>query len=84
MLLSKIMLSELASFVSTSSLNSHAHRAADVPSIVSGKLALKYSGRDLDAMQAVAKAALNRSLAEFKGVLASFDKVRTRSGASHR
>lgn len=58
MLLSKIMLQE----------------AADVPSIISGKLALRYSGADLEAMQAVATAALNRSLAEFEKTLERFPK----------
>jgi len=58
MLLCKIMINE----------------SGDVPSIVSGKLALKYSGRELEAMQAVAKAGLNRSLAEFQVVLASFEQ----------
>lgn len=47
-------------------------RAADVPSIVSGKLALKYAGRQLEALQAVATASLNRSLAEFQQTLVDY------------
>eukprot|EP01147_Barroeca_monosierra_P008112 gene8112-772_t len=46
--------------------------SGDVPTIVTGKLALKYSGRDLDGMQAVASAALNRSLADFQRALEEY------------
>eukprot|EP00056_Hartaetosiga_gracilis_P011936 m.185716 g.185716 ORF g.185716 m.185716 type:complete len:415 (+) comp13605_c6_seq1:111-1355(+) len=46
--------------------------ASDVPSIVTGKLALKYSGPDLEAMQAIAAAAMNRSLADFQQALDDF------------
>lgn len=60
MLLCKIMISQ----------------AEDVPGIISGKLALKYSaGEDaasLTAMRAVATANLNRSLEEFEKALADF------------
>ena len=38
----------------------------DVQSIMSGKLAVKYAGRDLDAMKAVAEASHKRSLADFQ------------------
>ncbi|EGD79937.1 26S proteasome non-ATPase regulatory subunit 11 [Salpingoeca rosetta] len=58
MLLAKILLEE----------------AADIPAIITGKLALKYSGRELDAMQAVASASLNRSLADFQQAMTDFAK----------
>lgn len=48
--------------------------ASDVPTIITGKLALKYSGRDLDAMQAVATAALDRSLADFQKAMSTFEQ----------
>lgn len=38
----------------------------DVNQIVSGKLAITYSGRDIDAMKAVAQASNKRSLADFQ------------------
>ena len=38
----------------------------DVNQIVSGKLAIAYSGRDIDAMKAVAQASHKRSLADFQ------------------
>lgn len=38
----------------------------DVQSIMSGKLAVKYAGKDLDAMRAVAEASHRRSLADFQ------------------
>jgi len=41
----------------------------EVLSIVSGKLALKYSGSDIDAMKAIALAAKERSLADFQTTL---------------
>jgi hypothetical protein len=37
----------------------------EVNGLLSGKLALKYSGSDLDAMRAIANAAKKRSLADF-------------------
>eukprot|EP00051_Salpingoeca_urceolata_P034704 m.26264 g.26264 ORF g.26264 m.26264 type:complete len:432 (-) comp8166_c0_seq1:101-1396(-) len=50
------------------------NNAEDVPSIISGKLALKYTGRDVEALQAIATASLNRSLAEFQAALEKFKK----------
>ena len=42
--------------------------ADEVQSIVSGKLALKYSGADVDAMKSIAQAAHKRSIADFQKV----------------
>ena len=56
MLLSKIML----------------NNTDDVNSILSGKLATKYAGRNLEAMKAVALAHKNRSLAEFEKALEEY------------
>jgi 26S proteasome regulatory subunit N6 len=43
-------------------------RPDDVNGLMSVKLALKYSGRDVDAMKAVAQASKKRSLADFQQV----------------
>jgi len=56
MLLSKIML----------------NNPEDVQQIVSGKLAIKYAGRDIDAMKAVAQASHKRSLADFQLAVKNF------------
>ena len=53
MLLSKIML----------------NNPEDVQQIVSGKLAIKYAGKDIEAMKAVAQASHKRSLADFQQAL---------------
>lgn len=47
-------------------------RPDDVQNIVSGKLALKYAGRDIDAMKMVASSSHKRSLADFKEALEKF------------
>lgn len=44
----------------------------DVASIMTGKQAIKYAGRDLEAMKAVARAHSNRSLQEFEQALATY------------
>jgi len=48
--------------------------ADDVNQIVSGKLAITYSGRDIDAMKAVAQASHKRSLADFQQALKEYRK----------
>ena len=42
--------------------------AEDVQSIVTGKLALKYTGVQIEAIQSIARASQNRSIAEFEKV----------------
>ncbi len=44
------------------------HSPEDVHSIITGKLALKYAGPQIEAMQSIAKASEHRSVAEFKKV----------------
>ncbi|CAG8521487.1 9787_t:CDS:10 [Paraglomus brasilianum] len=44
----------------------------DVHAIIHGKLALRYAGREVDAMKAVATAHQNRSLNEFEKALATY------------
>lgn len=44
----------------------------DVQQIVSGKLAIKYAGPDIEAMKAVAQAAHKRSLADFQQVVKQY------------
>jgi len=46
--------------------------ADEVHSIVSGKLALRYAGPEVEAMKSIAKAAANRSLAEFHTTLIEY------------
>ncbi|CAO1430766.1 unnamed protein product [Diamesa serratosioi] len=46
--------------------------ADDVNQIVSGKLAISYSGKDIDAMKAVASASHKRSLADFQEALKEY------------
>ncbi|CAH1404397.1 unnamed protein product [Nezara viridula] len=58
MLLSKIML----------------NTPEDVQQLVSGKLALKHAGKDIDAMKSVAQASHKRSLADFQLTLKNYKK----------
>jgi len=44
------------------------YSADEVHSIVSGKLALKYIGDEVDAMKEIAQASHKRSLAQFESV----------------
>lgn len=44
----------------------------DVQSIMSGKLTVKYAGKDLDAMRAVADASHKRSLADFQAAVKQY------------
>ncbi|CAD6886825.1 unnamed protein product [Tilletia laevis] len=44
----------------------------DISSIIQGKLALKYAGRDVEAMKAVAKAHEDRSLEDFEKALRDY------------
>ncbi|KAK3108911.1 hypothetical protein FSP39_018507 [Pinctada imbricata] len=46
--------------------------ADEVQAIVSGKLALKYSGPEVEAMKSIAQASHKRSLAEFQKTLGTF------------
>uniref|UniRef100_H2YB50 PCI domain-containing protein n=1 Tax=Ciona savignyi TaxID=51511 RepID=H2YB50_CIOSA len=46
----------------------------DVQSLLSGKLALKYAGRDIIAMRSVAKASHNRSISELQEILTQFEE----------
>ena len=44
------------------------YSAEDVQSIVTGKLALKYAGAQIEAIQSIARASQNRSVAQFEKV----------------
>ncbi|KAI9019053.1 PCI domain-containing protein [Hyaloraphidium curvatum] len=48
------------------------NQAEDVHAIVSGKVALRYQGRDVESLRAVATAYQNRSLLEFEQALTSY------------
>ena len=49
-------------------------RPEEVHNIVSGKLALKYSGTDIEAMKLVAQASKKRSLADFQTTVGKYSK----------
>ncbi|KAA8496331.1 26S proteasome non-ATPase regulatory subunit 11 [Porphyridium purpureum] len=48
------------------------HHAADVPALVSGKIALKYPGAPVESMKAVAVAFEKRSLSDFEAALQEY------------
>jgi 26S proteasome regulatory subunit N6 len=52
---------------------SFSNRPDDVNALMSVKLALKYGGRDVEAMKAVAQASKKRSLADFQQVCSSYE-----------
>ena len=50
-------------------------RVDDVNNLITGKLALKYAGTDIESMKAIAAACKNRSLAEFQKVNIFYFKI---------
>jgi 26S proteasome regulatory subunit N6 len=49
-------------------------QSEDVAIITNSKIALKYSGRDLDAMKAIAQSHINHSLHDFENSLGEYSK----------
>lgn len=47
-------------------------RPEEVPQVLSSKLSLKYRGRELDAMKAVAVVFKNKNLSEMKALMTEF------------
>ena len=72
MLLSKVMMNAYVSMNSFSSIYTIDSSPDDVNALMSVKLALKYSGRDVEALKAVAQASKKRSLADFQQVNLTF------------
>uniref|UniRef100_A0A8P4KTY9 PCI domain-containing protein n=2 Tax=Dicentrarchus labrax TaxID=13489 RepID=A0A8P4KTY9_DICLA len=48
------------------------HQNTDVQALISGKLALRYAGRQTDSLKCVAQASKNRSLADFEKALTEY------------
>eukprot|EP01113_Clastostelium_recurvatum_P003298 TRINITY_DN11435_c0_g1_i1.p1 TRINITY_DN11435_c0_g1~~TRINITY_DN11435_c0_g1_i1.p1 ORF type:complete len:413 (-),score=90.82 TRINITY_DN11435_c0_g1_i1:89-1327(-) len=59
------------------------NNAEEVQSILGGKTALKYNGRDLDAMRAIAKAHIARSLKSFEEALGVYKVELTQDPIIH-
>ena len=47
-------------------------RPDDVQNILSGKLALRYAGREAESLKAIAQSAIKRSLAQFQQALKEY------------
>ena len=48
------------------------HSTDDVNALISGKIGLRYAGREIDAMKAIARANATRSLADFESALSQY------------
>jgi len=59
------------------------NNAEEVDGIISGKLALRYAGRDVDAMRSVANAHRNRSLEDFERAKSQYTKELSRDAIIH-
>jgi hypothetical protein len=71
MLLSKVMMNLYVNSIKLLFYQLHffyRFRPDDVNALMSVKLALKYGGRDVEAMKAIAQASKKRSLADFQQV----------------
>lgn len=52
--------------------NKFIYRAEDINGLITGKLALKYAGREIESMKAIANSSQKRSLAEFQKNLEAY------------
>uniref|UniRef100_A0A673FKU8 26S proteasome non-ATPase regulatory subunit 11B-like n=1 Tax=Sinocyclocheilus rhinocerous TaxID=307959 RepID=A0A673FKU8_9TELE len=55
-------------------INFFSSRPEEVQALISGKLALRYAGRQTDALRCIAQASKNRSLADFEKALTEYTK----------